>query len=442
MKQGCISGIFRGEDSTGLVQISRKFDSRVLKMPFDGYIFAQQKKVKQAFDNVDSNFATIVHHRAATHGTVSMDNCHPFEHKAGERYVVGVHNGTIHTFSRNEDGKSFDVDSDWLYHRIARDGAMKALGSLSGGSYALVWAEKPSDKIFMAVNEQRPLAFAFVRGLNAMVLASEHAHLWYLAWRNGIEVEQIMYPAVDTIYEFDPKGDLRDYKTHDIEKIKYKPPAYSAPSYSSAPPVNQVVRQHGVNEIRDVYGAASNLNEMGFNPGEELEFVLHRKLAMANRATETYALFGEVINPRAVVEKAVINGATSNVIENMTKSKLIMVKALGTREITDRTTGKVVDKFVICSTPSCDIEDDSGEQLANVEDENSDPFVIGPRGNPVTKEEWERLTSRGCSHCGERFHVEEAGTIVWTSSGDSPVCAQCIQWWNNQYPNSMRGMLN
>src|SRR5690606_27734200 len=102
-----------------------------------------------------------------------------------------------------EDNIRFDVDSDWLYYRMAKDGAAKALGECDG-AYALVWTQG-DEHIYIAANAERSLHWAKVRGDNCILVASEAAMLYWLASRNSLDIEDIQLPDVKYIYKISTK---------------------------------------------------------------------------------------------------------------------------------------------------------------------------------------------------------------------------------------------
>jgi len=211
MHQACHVGIFRGNDSTGLFQVQEhKDDVFVHKLPISGEYMASTRRAEQIFNLADEYPITIGHHRAATRGAVSLENCHPFEHYDTENYLIGVHNGSFNGWKSDEDKIHFNVDSDWGLYQIWKHGDLDGLSRLDG-AYALVWYRNDG-KIRVACNAEREFHWGFVRGKNAMVMASEHPMMYWLADRNGLELEDpICYPAKGKMFTFDPNN-VRDFK--------------------------------------------------------------------------------------------------------------------------------------------------------------------------------------------------------------------------------------
>lgn len=217
---------------------NKKNPVRIRKLPVPGYFFVADKIAREMFNAADSALLTVGHNRAATYGTISADNAHPFWHGNAKNndLVVGVHNGSLTNFYTKDD---FEVDSDWLYHEIYTEGASKALGDING-AYALVWWEQETNRVRIACNGERSIYWAPVRGSNMLVIGSEHNMAYDLAYRNGIVLEQFKYPEKGYIYswELDKKGDVRG--KIDVEAIvESKKSVYSTPSGGTVTPFRQ-----------------------------------------------------------------------------------------------------------------------------------------------------------------------------------------------------------
>lgn len=438
MEQGCVTGLFRGDDSTGLLQVSKGFDARVFKATVDGYYFKQHKKVQELLRNVDSNPLTVIHHRAATHGSVSYHNCHPFEHEMpDDKYVVGVHNGTVHSFSRTEDGINFSVDSDWLYYRIAKLGAAKALGELDSGAYALVWFEKPSNKVYIAANKERPIHWAAVKGKNVLLVASESEMLYWLAHRNGMEIEQVFYPAVDKVWEFDPAGDLRSPVAIDM----IKPPKSKSSDWNNHTRQPVVAGGHAVRRettnalIVDKYGPDS-LTATAFTHMEEVSFSMKRAVPIETNRADARAVFGEAIsNSTAAIQEAVIANTNTATVENLEKCYDATCKVIGCREITDKATGLVTSVLLIAPPHRTMLTDKPTDEVVELDDlpfgttgsvVQELPEVRGPRGRNIPLVEFLSLVKHGCSCCSADISIKEADDLGWVNN-NSPLCNKCVE---------------
>ena len=224
VEQAAITGVLRGVDSTGMFQVDKKGDAVVYKLPVAGGVFAETRVAKALFNNVDVSPLTVLHHRAATRGRVNYDTSHPFEHVIGNRYLVGVHNGSLTNTPDTYDGIDFSVDSDYALYRILKDG--KAAFSEFAGAYAFVWYED-DHKLRIACNGERSFSFAYVHKKNTMLMASEPSMLYWLAERNNLEIEAPVQPDKFKLLTFDLDGDLRDFTDEAIDKPKIKAITYN-----------------------------------------------------------------------------------------------------------------------------------------------------------------------------------------------------------------------
>lgn len=217
MEHGTLTGMLRGADSTGVFQVSPSGGVQMHKLPVDGYMFRSSKRFSGLINDVDISSVTIMHHRAATKGSVNYDNCHPFIHEDGDRYLIGVHNGSIRNAPARYEGEEFYVDSDYALYRIFKEGK-EAFKNLDG-AYAFVWYED-DHKLRIACNGERIFSFAFCHKKNSMLIASEPRMLEWLAERNSIDIDDVLQPDAHRLFTFDLNGDLRHFESEPFEKYK------------------------------------------------------------------------------------------------------------------------------------------------------------------------------------------------------------------------------
>ena len=200
--QACITGAVRGMDSTGIFAIGKK-DNKKTSIFYDKAAMngSQFLEVNEGNGGIllrqsGRNFITIGHHRAATRGEITDENAHPFLHwREDGTAVVGVHNGTLNRWNAKEDGRTFHVDSNWLYYKLANTDDVEKQLSEFDGALALVWHDtRHPSKVFMYTNGGRPLSIGFVEPaytkgqVNKMLIASEADMMWWLAKRNKIDL--------------------------------------------------------------------------------------------------------------------------------------------------------------------------------------------------------------------------------------------------------------
>ncbi len=432
LEDGAIMGMVRGEDSTGVMQMEKDGTMRVHKLPIDGYFFAKHKRSQEFFNNADVSLATIMHHRAATRGSVSQENAHPFTHKtpAGNT-IIGVHNGSLSRWSGREDGMRFDVDSDWLYYQIAKYGAKKALADVNG-SYALVWMDD-GGKVHITANAERPIHWAYVAKENIMLIASEAGMLYSLATRNNFDIEQAFYPSKGLIFTFDPKN-VRDFTTERVAKPAKEPAAPVAAKEEHRPASYSTYEDSSI-LIRHCFDP-KEVGAAGFKLGEDVTFAYKRHSASVSGPAGKLDLEGEVLKaaPTAevVIVPGVIRGTAQAVLDNVRTAAYVTCQVIGVRHITDKKTG-LVSTLIMLSEPTVTsfFKEDAGDAgLADMSGLETDPWdepttVLGPRGKPIALSEYINKTRFGCACCSGDLTVADAPKLGWIN-GD-PLCPDCCQ---------------
>lgn len=451
---GCITGVLRGWDSTGVYQVLDNRAVRVHKKPMTGFDFAQLKATQALFGEAHKHQATVVHHRAATHGTVNAENCHPFEHENDSTYLVGVHNGTINTFSKKEDGLTFDVDSDWLYYQILKCGAPKALGALSEWSaYALVWYDQAKNKHYIAANKKRPIHWGFVKDKNIMLFASESAHLYWLASRYDLKFEaEIWSPAEDVIFEFDA-DDLRKYKTYKVER-EIKP---------VIPPVQNRGRwNHETNAWDDArnWPATTTSNPLSRDTDKHRITVDYIEASLRTAGIDkdkNYKFWPEVDSLRGQTgDQRVCTGLlvnvdneddfheaaallyNSNKIDQLMECDFAEARPYAVRYLVDKGSATRHTEIVVSLTNFHRITEDGAKQLVVVPsvpvtkgeaetEGKGDTFCKGPRGRNLTEAQFIELTKNGCINCSKEIKVLDNDFVSWVNNGTDPCCADCTE---------------
>lgn len=438
LMRGLRNGIYRGPDSTGIIQVNRLFEPLIHKSTLDGFTFSQMKKTQDVIDASASNLATIIHHRAATKGSVKYCNAHPFEWDLDdERWLIGVHNGGV-DYRKKEDNIDFEVDSDHLYYRMTRDGAEKALGE-TRGAYALVWADMPKGEICISGNDERAIHFAPIKGKNALLIASEAAFLYHLASSTGLLLEDMWRPEPGRIYHFDPKGKIRDYYVTKIDepKVIVAVPERGANSASSKSLArfNPSTRAHELEtasfKFEDYYGP-HHMDGLHVSHGVDTFFDF--KTTAVNPEDNTRVdVYGEVMDETGEIMKAVMLKMPRVVGDNLRHSSEAYAKVIGKRDIMNKKTGTFNTILILSSPTAIKHEDNKDVDViiaglgdAVVEDEDSiGATVRGPENKQVTIKKYDTFTKNGCSRCGDSIQPKDADFIGWVN-GDQPVCQTCV----------------
>jgi glutamine phosphoribosylpyrophosphate amidotransferase len=227
LSQALVADSFRGMDSTGIFSVSKDGEVDVYKKAMPGWDFIQMRPFSDRLFNMSTQHFFVGHNRAATKGSVTADNAHPFQHK----HITGVHNGTLWGHKQLPGCSSFEVDSDALFYSMAVNGEEETIKQLDG-AFALIWYNEEKEKLYMIRNDERPLCFATVKDSTTILVASEKGMLKWLAGRNGF--------ALDTIYDLKP-GSLMEIDKETLEwditaiKLPEKKLIIQYPTHNRAP---------------------------------------------------------------------------------------------------------------------------------------------------------------------------------------------------------------
>lgn len=158
----------------------------------------------------------VAHARAATKGSVTKNNAHPFVHG----HLIGVHNGTIH--SDFEGKEKFETDSEALYSYMSKHGEQKGLdmvNQLSNAAYALLWVNLKEKTFNIARNQDRPLFFSKHKHKDVCFLSSDDVFLKaVLKYVSNDYSTPTMVPKEDWIVFEINKRDI--LKTQEVVPIK------------------------------------------------------------------------------------------------------------------------------------------------------------------------------------------------------------------------------
>lgn len=281
--------VVRGAHATGVAAIDTLNRSlTVEKKAVSSPVFlGMEEQMDNLFHNKHNFNIYIGHNRYATQGDKSKDdNAHPFIH--GD--IVGVHNGTLRNQSLLDDHKDFVVDSDNLYHHLAKNGLADTIQK-ADGAYALVWYDRTDNSLNFIRNDERPLCIGKLTN-GSWIWASEYQMLTWLVRRHkslqfetymedGVKVQHVYNIKKNTHVKFKFKDKTRQFDG-DYEVVEHTPPSFPTRTYD-----NWDYGSYGRGRYSSNYsGSRSNVNHYQTDYQKEAQTALDKFLVGA-KVTES-----------------------------------------------------------------------------------------------------------------------------------------------------------
>ena len=178
----------RGFDSTGVFGVDYDGNVEVLKEASNGASFVQTVDYR-AFDSwiCQRGMYAVGHNRAATRGSISDKNAHPF---VIEDNIVLVQNGTYK--GDHSHHKDTEVDTEAVAHVIHEEPDIEKALQKINAAYALVWYNVKEKTLNIIRNDERPMFIAYTKQ-GAIVFASELETILAACARNGVALKSQPY---------------------------------------------------------------------------------------------------------------------------------------------------------------------------------------------------------------------------------------------------------
>ena len=140
-----------------------------------------------------------------------------------------MHNGTLTSVVRLEDGHKFDTDSEAIFHTINEKGIDHTWANLQGAA-ALVWYDTKTHKLNFIRNEQRPLAFAISKDHQTIFWASEVWMVKELTKRRYVMIGDVFIPNPNMLFTIrvSRAGNIVE-ESRELEPYKWVIPAQYIP---------------------------------------------------------------------------------------------------------------------------------------------------------------------------------------------------------------------
>lgn len=296
----------RGTDSSGVFAVESykpKADVRdvhFFKKAVNGSDFLEMQSARTLIAAANTNVATVGHVRASTWGASVDKNAHPFVtvRQDGSR-IIGVHNGSLDGWQHKEGADDHEVDSAWLYSKIAEDG-FDAFEGING-AFVLVWYDSTSpDRLFIARNDKRPLYYAYTEDQKAIVACSELGMLGWLTSRRDIKLHtnkegfRFLFPEPGFVHSISLTNPT------DVEKIKFKDFNYAAAKYIKKPVSTPAAAQQlthwrpGQQGPRHRSAESTRSNWTEYDLRQQARMLSDIKQALAKGRAERYKSTGQV----------------------------------------------------------------------------------------------------------------------------------------------------
>ena len=141
--------VVRGQDSTGLAIVSKE-DKLVYRTLQQSDSLVCSNEWNGILEKVDRDTTIFMGHvRFATHGTITIQNAHPFTKGS----VIGAHNGVIynHREIASKIGKNVQVDSEVIFGLLNKKDKYQDVFDLLEGDYALSWVNEDYQTINLKI---------------------------------------------------------------------------------------------------------------------------------------------------------------------------------------------------------------------------------------------------------------------------------------------------
>lgn len=376
----------RGIDSTGIIKLSQS-----KKNLFYGVDKAAERanlflyKRRSTFltppEPNTTMYGMLVHVRAATKGSITDGNAHPFSFDR----VVGMHNGTIHgTFKYSN---KYDTDSEALYHNLdeaesIEEGLKEVNKAYSKVAYALQFYDKETGQIHFIRNKERPLFMAWEQSTDTYVVASEKVFIKFLERKHKFKFKRIHQLSENKLYtiQMTKKGHF-----HFSEKqLKVEKPVTTYNYGGNKSPYSGAYHGHGYN----------NSNNKWSPPGTSQGFELFSTMKWP-----TNEYLKNLEEQRFKDETPPFEGSKQKSLAVIPNS------GNNTKNLGGSEDSKTVDKIV---------ERQETQEILNLE----------PPYHNASRHEWEGLVADGCMYCQRVPFYNQRKQLIWLDAF-SYLCPTC-----------------
>ena len=467
----------RGFDSTGIISVEEGFNVRTQHSLMAGDRFVHSKHYKR--NNVKA-WAKVGHNRAATKGSVKLQNAHPFTFGP----ITLVHNGTL--TNQGESIKTYDkrleVDSMQIALALSKAEPGEADDTLEhiDGSFALVWTDTRDKSINMTRNSDRPIHFCYNPAKEIMWFMSDGMHLKSInkslfrrQAEGGVVYQMDKYkilkfkkgslvPEVTTFVPFvrpvntthygkpSNKGGSHKGKSA-LERAvdKWTPGSGSETKARSAgtglKPMDMRITVNGKYRKLLLKHLLELRREYELKPQDLLEFV---PVVRYKQVNGRYTVFGDIIH------RAWGDGEWDAILYNvkpamanayMDRSWMVNPVGLSRPHTQPQGREQVTVPSVLCDLINCDWEHHKpSEDPCDPKVPEDSPILVLVGDQEIEAGRLDRMLERGCISCGAAMNMDDTSSCVIVNDGQDLLCAGCLLDMNptsNEY-DLAKGKLN
>ncbi len=417
---GLYADALRGMHSTGVLAVPTKYEDEIIihKKAMPSYDFLETRSADNIIKDIDKYKYVVGHNRHATKGGISSRMAHPFNH--GD--ISLVHNGTLNTQYYLPKGSTFTSDSEAITYAINEQGSEETIKELDG-AFALVWHNNNSDTLHMVRNDERPLSFGFVKGVNTMLFASEKRMLDWIALRNGL--------IMDKVYDLN-KGheiifDSENLKEFEFIKHTLKSPKvyYNDNFYSNKGSHNTGSSKNNANTIAKK--KLKVFEEFKITAGRRYDIEV-TKFVPYNSHQTTGTIFGYLdgrLSGKQKFHSVQITGVREDEWAWLCESEKGEKRYVNAQLTQSCQSSKTSGKYPVFTAIKPEISDLNTFMTPSEEGDKDLPRFQGPQNHPLTSKEFDGLVEDGCCHCTGVIFPEEHEAVGWTANGE-PICPICV----------------
>jgi hypothetical protein len=183
----------RGFDSTGVCGIENNGNITTVKDAINGASFVQTKEFSSfKTDMIYKGIFMFGHNRAATRGSITDRNAHPF---CVNDNIILAQNGTYNGDHKHL--KDTDVDSEALAHVLEEYPNIEDALQRVNAAYSLIWYNVKESTLYFINNGKRPMHVTYTKDGGAL-FASESETILAAASRNMLTLDKAPYPIAES----------------------------------------------------------------------------------------------------------------------------------------------------------------------------------------------------------------------------------------------------